>query len=165
MFDVASGLFTAANQAGKSQRQGLELNWSTQLNDQMGFNFNYTYTDATEENASGVEVTEVRRPENMAHLGFEYRFADDRATLYTQVNYQDDQLDVFFDPSTFVSSNLKLDAYTTVDLTFSWQLNPTIQLYAKAQNLFDESYEEVLGYARPGVAFYAGFKVKFWSKP
>jgi vitamin B12 transporter len=161
VFDVASGLFTAANQAGKSQRQGLELNWSTQLNDQMGFNFNYTYTDATEENASGVEVTEVRRPENMAHLGFEYRFADDRATLYTQVNYQDDQLDVFFDPSTFVSSNFKLDAYTTVDLTFSWQLNPTVQLYAKAQNLFDESYEEVLGYARPGVAFYAGFKARF----
>ncbi len=161
VFDVASGLFTAANQAGKSQRQGLELNWSTQLNDQMGFNFNYTYTDATEADTSGAEVTEVRRPENMAHLGFDYRFADDRATLYAQVNYRDDQLDVYFDPSTFVSSNLKLDAYTTVDLTFSWQLNPTMQLYAKAQNLFDESYEEVLGYARPGAAFYAGVKARF----
>ena len=161
VFDVTSGLFTAANQAGQSQRQGLEFNWSSQLNDQLGFNLNYTYTDATEENANGAEVTEVRRPENMASVGMDYRFADDRATLYAQVNYQGNQLDVFFDPATFVSSNLKLDAYTTVDLTFSWQLNPSIQLYTKAQNLFDESYEEVLGYARPGAAFYAGFKARF----
>ncbi|VAW43958.1 Outer membrane vitamin B12 receptor BtuB [hydrothermal vent metagenome] len=161
VFDVASGLFTAANQMGKSQRQGVEFSWSGQLNDQLDFNFNYTYTDATEEDASGTEVTEVRRPENMAHLGFNYRFAANRASLYAQVNYQDDQLDVFFDPSTFVSSKVNLDGYTTVDLSFSWQLNPTIQLYAKAQNLFDESYQEVLGYARPGAAFYAGIKARF----
>lgn len=161
VFDAASGLFTAANQLGASQRQGLEFNGSAQLNDQLGINFNYTYTDATEENTAGVEVTEVRRPENMAHLGLDYRFADDRATLYAQVNYQDEQLDVFFDPATLVSSNVKLAGYTTVDLTFSWQLNRNIQLYTKAQNLFDESYEEVLGYARPGAAFYAGVKARF----
>ncbi len=161
VFDVSSGLFTAGNQVGTSERQGLEFNWSSQINEQMGLNFNYTYTDTTEENSNGMQVPEVRRPENMAHIGFDYRFAADRATLYAQLNYQDDQLDVFFDPITFVSSNVKLDAYTTVDLTFSWQLNSTVQLYAKAQNLFDESYEEVLGFARPGSAVYAGIKARF----
>ena len=161
VFDAGSGLFTAANQTGESQRQGLELNWSGRINDQMGLNFNYTYTDATEENASGSEVTEVRRPENMVQISFDYQFADNRAMLYAQLNYQDDQLDVFFDPSTFVSSNVNLDGYTTFDLTFSWQLNPTIQLYAKVQNLFDETYEEVLGFVRPGAAFYAGVKARF----
>ncbi len=161
VFDASSGLFTADNQAGESERQGLEFNWSSQINEHMGLNLNYTYTDATEETANGIQVTEVRRPENMAQIGFDYRFAGDRATLYAQVNYQDDQLDVFFDPATFESSNVTLDSYTTVDLTFSWQLNTTVQLYAKAQNLFDESYEEVLGYARPGAAVYAGVKARF----
>ncbi len=161
VFDAASGLFTSANQPGESERQGFELNWSGQINQALGFNFNYTYTDATEENASGEQVTEVRRPENMANLSIDYTFADNRAQLYTQINYQDDQLDVFFDPATFISSNLKLDSYTTVDLTFSWQLNTQLQLYAKAQNLFDESYEEVLGYARPGAGYFAGLKASF----
>ncbi len=161
VFDVDSGLFTAANQQGKSQRQGFELNWAAQLHQQVGIKFNYTYTDATEVDASGKQVAEVRRPENMAFLSMDYRFAANRATLYAQVNYQDEQLDVFFDPTTYVSSQVDLDAYTTVDLTFSWQLNPTFQLYAKAQNLFDESYEEVYGYARPGSAFAAGIKARF----
>ncbi len=161
VFDAASGLFTAANQAGESERQGFELNWSGQLNQALGFSFNYTYTDATEAAVDGTQVNEVRRPENMANLSLDYRFADNRAQLYTQINYQDDQLDVFFDPTTFVSSNLRLDAYTTVDLTFSWQLNKQIQLYAKAKNLFDESYEEVLGYARPGAGYFAGLKASF----
>lgn len=161
VFDASSGLFTAANQVGESKRNGVELNWSSEINDKLGIDLNYTYTNATEKNAAGDEVTEVRRPENMAHLSFDYRFADKRGQLYAQLNYQDDQLDVFFDPNTFVSSNVKLDGYTTFDLTFNWQLNPNIQLYAKGQNLFDEDYEEVLGYARPGVAFYVGMKGRF----
>ena len=161
VFEPNSGLFTATNQLGESEREGFELNWSSRLTDQLNLGMNYTYTDATEENAAGDSVTEVRRPENMASLIANYRFAGDRAQLYAQLNYQDDQLDVFFDPATFISSNVKLDGYTTFDLTFSWQLNQNFQLYAKGQNLFDEDYEEVLGFARPGAAFYAGVKGRF----
>ncbi len=160
VFDVDSGLFTAANQAGDSERQGLELNYSGQIRPDLGFNFSYTYTDATEPGSDG-DAEEVRRPENMAHLSVDYRFADDRAQLYAQVNYQSDQLDVFFDPATFVSSNVKLDAYTTFDLTFNWQLSDEYQVYVKGQNLFDEDYEEVLGYARPGVAYSIGLRGRF----
>ncbi|MCX7554253.1 TonB-dependent receptor [Marinicella sp. S1101] len=161
VFDAPSGLFTAANQTGESERSGFELNLSSSISTQLDLDFNYTYTDATEENAAGMEVTEVRRPNNMASLSLDYRFADNRAQLYGQLNYQDDQLDVFFDPTSFTSSNVKLGSYTTFDLTFSWQLNQQLQLYAKGQNLFDENYEEVLGYARPGAAFYAGLKGSF----
>lgn len=161
VFEPNSGLFTAANQVGESKREGFEFNFSGTLTDQLGMQFNYTHTDATEENASGEQVTEVRRPENMASLSMDYRFADKRAQLYGQLNYQDDQLDVFFDPATFVSSNVKLDSFTTFDLTFSWQLNKNIQLFVKGQNLLDEEYEEVLGYARPGAAYSIGLKSRF----
>lgn len=161
VFDPASGLFTAANKSGDSQRRGMELIWQTQLSDQWGISGNYTYTDATEQAADGTDVTEVRRPENMAHVAVDFSFADGRGQLYCQVNYQDDQLDVFFDPTSFVSSQVKLDAYTTVDLTFNWHFSEALHLFVKGQNIFNESYEEVLGYARPGAAYTAGVKARF----
>ncbi|TDR23550.1 TonB-dependent receptor plug domain-containing protein [Marinicella litoralis] len=160
-YDVDSGLFTANNQTGESQRRGLELNGSNQINSQLGIDFNYTYTDSTEENNLGDEVKEVRRPKNMANLIINYQFADDRARLHTQARYVGDQLDVFFDPNTYESSNPKLDAFTTVDLTFTWQHNDKLQSYVKAMNVFDERYEEVLGYARPGANFSVGIKADF----
>ncbi len=161
VFDADSGLFTAANKTGASQRRGIELNGSNQINQDLGIDFNYTYTDATEENFSGDDVKEVRRPENMASLILNYQFADKRARLHTQFSYVSDQLDVFFDPISFQSSTPKLDAFTTVDLTFTWQLNDDIQTYVKAMNIFDESYEEVLGYARPGANFSVGIRADF----
>ncbi|WP_223786708.1 TonB-dependent receptor plug domain-containing protein [Marinicella meishanensis] len=161
VFDPDSGLFTAANQAGDSERQGLEFDWSGQISDDLGFAVNYTHTDATEPGPTGGDVAEVRRPENMASASLDYRFAGDRGQLRAQLNYQDDQLDVFFDPSTFESSNVKLDAYTTFDVTFNWQLTDEYQVYVKGQNIFDEDYEEVLGYARPGAAYSIGLRGRF----
>ena len=161
VYDLDSGLFTAANKSGDSQRRGMELIWQTQLSDQWGISGNYTYTDATEQAADGRGVTEVRRPENMAHVAVDFSFADGRGQLYGQVNYQDDQLDVFFDPTSFESSNVNLSGYTTVDLTFNWRFNETLQAFVKGQNIFDEDYEEVLGYARPGAAYTVGVKARF----
>jgi len=161
VFDVDSGLFTAANQAGESHRQGVELNWSGQIKPSLNVGVNYTYTDATEEDLTGQDTNEVRRPKNMANINLDYRFASHRGQLYAQVKYQDDQWDVFYDPSTYISSQLKLQGYTTFDLTFSWQINPTFEFYAKGFNLFDESYEEILGYARPGAHFSTGVKAQF----
>lgn len=161
VYDVDSGLFTANNQAGQSHRRGVELNWSNQINQDLAINFNYTYTDATEENSSGDEIKEVRRPKNMANLTINYQFSDQRARLYSQVRYVGDQLDVFFNPVTYESSNPELDAFTTVDFTFTWQFNKNLQTYVKAMNLFDESYEEVLGYARPGANFSVGINADF----
>ncbi|MFC3195299.1 TonB-dependent receptor plug domain-containing protein [Marinicella sediminis] len=161
VFDPASGLFTAANRANDSQREGLELIWSGQWQDHWQYTFNYTYTDASETDANGSTLEEVRRPEHQASASVFYRFAGNRGMLGTQVNHVGDQLDVFFDPATFVSSNLKLDAYTTVDLTLNWDFNATWRGYIKAQNVFDERYEEVLGYARPGASIAAGFNAEF----
>ncbi|MEZ5472649.1 MAG: TonB-dependent receptor [Marinicella sp.] len=161
VFDPNSGLFTAANKAGNSDREGFELIWSGMLSDNLDYQFNYTYTDATEQDANGAQVQEVRRPKNQAHFNLNYRFADDKATLNGGVHHVGNQYDVFFDPVTFLSSNVKLDAYTTFDLTFSWRINEHWQTYVKGQNIFDEDYEEVLGYARPGAAYSVGIKTSF----
>jgi vitamin B12 transporter len=161
VFDADSGLFTAANKAGDSQRDGFELIWSGLISENLDYSFNYTYTDSQEQSAAGGDVQEVRRPKNQAKLNLNYRFADDKASLNGRINHVGKQYDVFFDPTTFESSNVQLNAYTTVDLTFNWRFNDRWQSYLKGQNIFDEDYEEVLGYARPGAAYSVGIKATF----
>lgn len=161
VYDVDSGLFTAANKAGDSQRDGFELIWSGIISSQLDYSFNYTFTDAKEHDSFGTDKQEVRRPKNQAKLNFNYRFADDKATINGRINHVGKQYDVFYNPITYESSNVQLDAYTTLDLTFTWRFNEQWQTYLKGHNIFDEDYEEVLGYARPGAAYSVGVKASF----
>ncbi len=160
-FDPTSGMFTAVNKAGVSERSGVELTWFSQFTDNLSLDFNYTYTDATEENGNGDQIREIRRPKNMANATLNYAFADHRGHLYTQVRYQGKQYDYFFDPVTFAAVPTALSAATTVDLTVSWQWTDHIDVYLKGQNIFDEDQEEVLGYARPGATYAIGIKTTF----
>jgi vitamin B12 transporter len=161
VFDPASGLFTAANRSNDSQREGVELIWSGYWSEQWQYNLSYTHTDASERSADGTETEEVRRPKHQAQASIYHRFAGQRAQLGAQVNHVGEQLDVFFDPVTFASSNPELDAYTTVDLTLNWTFSETWRGYVKARNVFDEDYEELLGYARPGASVAIGFNANF----
>lgn len=161
VFDPAQGAFTAANRDSDSERQGIELTLAGRPVDGLRISASYTYTDSTEEDASGQPQRELRRPRNMASLNADWRFADDRGNLNLNVNYTDEQLDVFFDPATFVSENVTLGSYTIVDLAGAWRLTDALELVGRVSNLFDEDYEEVLGYSRPGVAVYGGLRGRF----
>ena len=57
--------------------------------------------------------------------------------------------------------NNKLKQYTTVDLTFNYDLNKNYTVFANLQNLFDKKYEEVSGFGEPGIAAYGGLRAKF----
>lgn len=160
-FDPTSGMFTAINKAGDSERSGVEFAWFSQFTDTLSLDLNYTYTDATEEDGNGDQIREIRRPKNTANATLNYDFADQRGHLYTQVRYQGKQYDYFFDPVTFAAVPTALSAATTVDLTVSWQWTDHIDVYLKGQNIFDEGQEEVLGYARPGASYAIGIKTTF----
>ena len=47
------------------------------------------------------------------------------------------------------------------DLTASFALRPSIELYGRIENLLDEDYQEVLGYYAAGRAAYVGVRVNF----
>jgi vitamin B12 transporter len=97
----------------------------------------------------------------MASVNVDWRFAQDRAGLNLNVNVTGEQFDLFFDPETFVSETVTLSSYNVVDLAGSWRLTDSLELVGRVANLFDEDYEEVLGYSRPGVAFYGGLRGRF----
>ena len=106
-------------------------------------------------------MREVRRPKHIASLTANYYFADERGNLNLNLNYTGEQLDVFFSPITFTVDRVKMPSYTVVDMAGSWRLNNTLDLTARVSNLFDEEYEEILGFVRPGRAIYAGLRGRF----
>ena len=161
VFDPETFMFTAKNKDSDSKRQGVEAVFDARAGKFWSFGASYTYTDATEKDAMGQSVREVRRPKHIASLTANYYFAEDRGNLNLNVNYSGKQLDVFFSPVTFTLDRVDIPSYTVVDLAGAWKLSDSLELTVRASNLFDEEYEEILGFVRPGRAFYAGLRGRF----
>ena len=161
VYDPASGLFTAINKESDSSRSGIEAVFDTRFGQYFTLAASYTYTDATEKDAMGQSVPEVRRPKHMASICANYYFLENRGNLNLNLNYTGSQLDVFYSPVTFTSERVDIDAYTVVDLAASWQLTPSLELIGRISNLLDEEYEEILGFVRPGRAVYGGLRGRF----
>lgn len=161
VFDPETFLFTARNKDSDSSRKGVEAIFNTRIGRSFTLTASYTYTNATEKDALGHSVPEVRRPKNMANLSANYYFSDNRGNLNLNVNYTGSQLDVFYSPITYATEVVDIDAYTVVDLATSWKLTGSLELTGRISNLLDEEYEEVLGFVRPGRAVYAGLRGRF----
>jgi len=161
VFDPDSYLFTAVNKDTDSRRQGVEVVFDWQVLDGLDMAANYTYTDASETGPDGMNLDELRRPRHMASLNAQYHFARDRANLNLNISYTGKQLDVFFNPITFVSEYVELGSYTLVDLAGAWKLTDALEITARITNLTDEHYENLLGYSTRDRAVYAGLRGRF----
>ncbi len=162
VFNMDAGAFTARNKDNDSERNGLEFSWIGQWTSNFSSRLNYTYTDATEEDDMGVSQVEVRRPKHIATLTLNYDFAHQRGRLYTSIHHQSSQLDNFYSPSTFLTEKIRLDGFTTMSLNASWAFSDKTRGYVRADNVFDDNYQEVFGYARPGAGFYVGLNHRFF---
>ncbi len=161
VFDLDTFLFTAENKDSDSKRQGIEAIYDARIGKSWSLNASYTYTDATEEDAAGQSVREVRRPKNIASVTANYLFANQRGNLNLNLNYSGKQLDNFFSPVTFTLDRVEIPSYTVFDLAGSWKLGKSLELTARVSNVFDKHYEEILGFVRPGRALYAGLRGRF----
>jgi vitamin B12 transporter len=161
VFDPETFLFTARNRDGNSRRKGLEVVLDGSLAAAFSYAASYTYVDATESGTYGTASREIRRPKHMASASVNYGFAQARGNLKVNANYNGSQLDNYFPPPWFDLQQVKLASFTVVDLAGSWKLTPDLELLCRVSNLFDENYEEILGYARPGRAIYAGLRGRF----
>ena len=52
-------------------------------------------------------------------------------------------------------------SWTRVDLAGRYDLNESVELYARIENLFDEQYQQVIGYGTPGLSGHVGARLKF----
>ncbi|MEE8112694.1 MAG: TonB-dependent receptor, partial [Acidobacteriota bacterium] len=63
------------------------------------------------------------------------------------------------DPNTF--STVIADSYVVANLAGSVRVGNAVEIFARIDNLFDEEYQEVLGFNAPDRSAFAGVKWSF----
>ena len=114
----------------------------------------YTYLE-TKDKANDQEL--LRRPKNKVSLNVNWKFLE-KGNFNVDVVYIGKRADMDF--TTFPYNRIDLSSYVRVDLFCSYDINEYLQVFGRVDNLFDEDYEEVYGFATPGISGYAGAKVK-----
>ncbi len=152
LIDFDSATSTYKN-LGAVRTKGVELMTSYRPTDSLKLAFNYTFIDS--EDDAGQPL--VRRPDNKAAFDLNRDFGSsgsvDLEVVY--VGKRDD-----YDFSTFPTTRVELAAYTLVNASATVELGEKITLTGRIENLFDEDYEEVLGYGTFGVSAYMGVKAE-----
>ena len=154
--EIVSAFPSVENDDGTSKRQGVELTFRGELSERLYLSTAYTYTDA--DDPDGTE--EVRRPKNIASLDLSYSTANGRARVYGGLVHNGQMLDNdyrnFF--VTFSAAKTPLPSYTLANVGGSFLVGDRMEIYARVDNLFDEEYEDMIGYNTAERAFYAGFR-------
>ncbi|MDP3493453.1 MAG: TonB-dependent receptor, partial [Hyphomonadaceae bacterium] len=140
-----------ANRTTNSKRSGLEASFSIHPTDDIDIVGSYTDLDATE--PAGIEI---RRPEQQGAIDANWRIGGGPVQLNLGVTYNGDMTDTDF--ATFMRTPVA--PYTLVRLGASWQVNDTIELYGRVENLTDEDYQEVIGFRATPHAFYLGVRFR-----
>ena len=117
---------------------------------------NYTYTDARDisRNSANFGTKLLRRPESKVGFYSSYSFIP-KANITAEVIWVGTREDINF--SLYERTELK--GYVLLNLAAHYNIFNFLRLNARVENLLDTDYEEVFGYATPGLSFYGGIKL------
>ena len=154
------GFFTSpVNLTGESERSGVEVSLSAALFDDLAIGAAYTYVDS--EQPDGQD--EVRRPNHIASFNAGYTFCEGRGLIDLNVQYNGEQEDLEFINAT-PATRVTLDSYVLVNMAASYNVNESVELFVKGDNLANEDYQDVFGFNTPGAAVFGGIRVGFGSE-
>ncbi len=156
VFPPPTFVATLGNRTTDSEQQGVEVAFSAYINRNWSLNAAYTYLDAEEDG-----VTEVRRPESIASAALTWTAPDDKASATLVVRHNGEALDSDFTTGSFPAPVTTLDDFTLVNLNARYALTADINLFARAENLLDEDYEQVFTFVSPGRTVIAGIEARF----
>jgi len=142
---------TVINLDSDSTRQGIELEARWDISEQFFARGSATFLDSEQD-----DVEEIRRPDFIASATVTYRPIE-ALSLTASIDHNGSQLDTDF--GTF--QNVTLDAFTLIALNAAYDVDDHFTLTLRGDNLLDEEYQEVFGFASPGRAVYAGLKANF----
>lgn len=151
-----SFISTPENRTSKSTQQGVEVWIGARIAEQWRVDASWTNLHALESNPG---LQEIRRPPNIASLNVAWRSMDDKFGANLTVRYNGEQRDFLFTPTATIRAPLK--AYTLLNLGADYRLNENWQIYGRIENLLNQRYQELIGFAAPGVAVYGGIRARF----
>ena len=142
---------TARNATSRSDRSGLELEAGWDVTSSLALFGSATFMDSEQDGAA-----EIRRPQRLASLTFDWHPAEVSWSAALTVDHTGEQLDTDF--GTF--RRVTLDAYTLVGGQLRWRAREGVELYLRGENLLDEDYQDVFGYHTPGRGLYLGLRLR-----
>lgn len=145
--------FSTVVNIGRARTQGVEAFAAWKPLETVSLRADYTFTEAADR-VTGRAL--VRRPTHKASLTGGWQFRPD-ADLSATLLYVGPWIDGSRD---FSVSGLKTEGYLTVNLAARWQVTDMFTLFARGENLFDETYQNPVGFLGAERAFYAGVQVK-----
>ncbi len=147
---------TPGNRDTRSMQRGVEVFASARPITQLRFDLAYTYLHARED--GGVEI---RRPSHIGSVNMTAFSRDERFSGTLTVRYNGRQQDDAYTDPAYVPIRLSLQEYVLVNLNAAYRLSPTLSVFGRVENLFDERYEEVFSYVGQRRGAYAGIKAAF----
>jgi len=137
-----------------SRRRGVEVSAEALIGGAWRVHAAWAWLDAEE---GGQE--EVRRPPHIGSLNLSYVDPSDAFSATLTVRYNGETLDNNF--TSTGGPRVTLPAFTLVNAGGDVRLNEGVRLFARIENLFDETYEEVYTYRAPGRAALVGLRAEF----
>ena len=145
-----------------ARARGAELSGAWRLNTGFDIRANYTFLDTEILAVNGSSTAQapysvgdplLRRPRHSGSIDTTWTY--NRASAFAQIQMRGETLDAepAFGPTGGLYTN---PGYTVMNLGGSFRPVKAIEIFARALNLFDREYEEVLGYPAPGRTAYVG---------
>ena len=155
-FDPATFVYVQAN--GKARSRGVELAAAWTFAEALTLTGAYTYTDA--EGADGERRNRIPRNEiALAATGTVAERVGYDVNARLVWDYKDDSAADFL--GNVIDSRGWSDDFVVVNARLAYFLTDRAEVYVRAENLFDETYQTARGYTAPGRTFYAGVAARF----
>lgn len=147
---------TPGNRSSVSRQRGIETYGHAQVSPALRIDAEYSWLRARE---NGVE--EVRRPSHSGSLAVDWAPVGGKVGATIVARYTGRQRDFAFTDPSYVPRVVTLDDYLLVNASARYAVSDRFELFARVENLFDATYEDVFSYATPGRSAYAGIRARF----
>jgi vitamin B12 transporter len=132
--------------------QGIEAALTTTITETLSLRSAYTYTETQDRDT---DQSLLRRPRNKGSFTVNYQ---PTSRLSSQVEWRLYGKRFDNDFSAYPPTRTTLAGYGLVNLAISFKANENFEIFTRVDNIFDQEYEEVLGYGTMGCAAYGGVK-------
>lgn len=129
-----------------ARSKGFEVSGNYDFLDWLTGSVSYTNTDAKD----GTGARLVRVPEHSGDVQLRFN-PDGKLSGNLLLRYNGEEQD----------SDGAVPSWTRVDLAGRYALKDSIEIYARIENLFDQQYQQILGYGTPGLSGHVGVRLNF----
>jgi vitamin B12 transporter len=150
-FDFTQGYLNI----GRAESKGAEFFISTRPLKDLLFKATYTLTAAKDKDT---DTPLLRRPKHKFTANLNYDFFG-KGTLNLSFIYTGEREDMDF--STLPAARVNLSGYSLLNAAISFDINSSLQVFSRLDNILDQEYEMVKGYGTPGFSAYGGFKILY----